>query len=73
MVRSSGDEQTLWSATLTAGTATLDGETLVGYSVWNKGTGALSDTAFAVGGRTVTVQVLMVAGSGAEQGLYTWG
>ena len=70
VVRSSGDEQTLWSATLTAGTATLDGETLVGYSVWNQGTGALSDTAFAVGGRTVTVQVLMVAGSGAEQGLY---
>ena len=70
VVRSSGDGQTLWSATLTAGTATLDGETLVGYSVWNQGTGALSDTAFAVGGRTVTVQVLMVAGSGAEQGLY---
>ena len=69
VVRSSEGGETLWSATLTAGTATWDGETLVGYSVWNDGTGALSDTTFDAGGRTVTVQVL-VAGSGAEQGLY---
>ena len=70
VVGSTAEGQTLWSATLTAGPATRDGEPLVGYSVWNDGIGALSDTSFDAGGRTVTVQVLMVAGSGGERGLY---
>ena len=68
VVRPPGDGSALWTGTLSAGTTTHAGEPIVGYSVWN-GTGALSATTFAAGGRTVTVQVVML-GTGPERTLY---
>ncbi len=60
----------LWSAELTPGVATDDGDRLLGYSVWIS-TGELSETTFDAGGlRRVTVQVVMLRGSGEEQELY---
>ena len=64
-----GDGRELWTGTLTVGTTALAGEPIVGYSVWN-GTGELSDVTFEAGGRTVTVQVVALLGSGDEHALY---
>ena len=63
------DGSELWTATLSVGASEYAGEPIVGYSVWN-GTGALSDATFETGGHTVTVQVVMLLGTGDERSLY---